>query len=133
MPEHPHVLVVDDDPGVRRAIERRVQRAIPGAHVLQVPTPNEALEVMASRRFDLVVSDFGMPAMDGVTMLAIMRREAPTTARVLLTGHDDSHIAERAVNEGAVHAYFVKPAVSEAFESKIRELVDPATAGKGAR
>jgi DNA-binding NtrC family response regulator len=71
----------------------------------------EALAAMKQRPFNAVVSDFnlGVAQGDGLELLQMVRVIYPETARVLVTGNTDLQVAIRAVNEGAVHRFFLKP------------------------
>lgn len=87
------VLVVDDEPRVRGLLEAIL--AFDG-HVVEVATKGE--EALASLRrardagrpFDLVLTDFGMPGMDGGELARRVKQESPTTPVVLLTGWGSS-------------------------------------------
>lgn len=62
----PRVLVVDDHPGVRKALCSLLHRR--GCTVEAAANGQEALECLARERFDAVVSDIDMPVMDGLTL-----------------------------------------------------------------
>ena len=101
------VLIVDDESEVRAALARalrfagwRTQTAIDG---------QQAMQVLNTANFDVVISDFDMPGMNGLTLLQKVRLTQPGTVRVLLTGRADIQIASRALNEGAAHRFFIKP------------------------
>jgi DNA-binding NtrC family response regulator len=103
----PHaILICDDDPDIRSAMKRTLR----GYDVTETASPREALDVMKTRAFDAVVSDFSLEAeTDGLDLLQHVKMQYPDTIRFLVTGNSDIEIAARAVNEGAVHRYFSKP------------------------
>ncbi len=123
------ILVVDDQPRIRSYLRQRLHRALPDAELLEAASGEDALDLLRTRSVDVLVADYSMPGMDGVTMLARAHEVAPGVARVLLTGHADLDVASRAVNEGAVHAFFQKPAISESFETTIRRLLEERASG----
>ncbi len=101
------ILVCDDEPDVRAAMRRTLHRF----QVTAVESMDEALATMKQRPFNAVVSDFnlGVAQGDGLELLQMVRVLYPETARVLVTGNTDLQVAIRAVNEGAVHRFFLKP------------------------
>jgi len=100
------ILICDDDDDIRAAMRRTLH----GFHVTEAGSPADALAALRVARFDGVISDFnlGTPA-DGLDLLQTVRVLWPETVRFLVTGNTDVSIAIRAVNEGAVHRYFLKP------------------------
>src|SRR5690606_18884610 len=77
--------------------------------VLLATSGAQALEIMASRPVDLVMSDARMPGMDGATLLAQVHRLYPATGRILLTGYADHDTIIKAINDGQIHRYISKP------------------------
>lgn len=112
------ILCVDDEPrvldGLRLNLEvdYEVETAERGV---------EALELMKTMDFDVVVSDMRMPGMDGAELLAEVFRRAPGTVRLLLTGQSDADAAGRAVNEGRIFRYLKKPCSADALIEVIEE------------
>ena len=80
------VLFVDDDPFILRMLSRVLS---PDRHrwemIFALGGEAGLVELRASA-FDLVVTDFQMPTINGVDLLAIAKRESPQTARMMLTG-----------------------------------------------
>jgi len=100
------ILICDDDPEIRASMRRTLTRY----HVTEVASPAEALTVLRVARFDAVVSDFSLgTSADGLDLLQTVRVLWPETVRFLVTGNVDVQVAIRALNEGAVHRYFLKP------------------------
>lgn len=100
------ILICDDDPDIRGAMKLTLR----GYSVTETSSPREALDVMKTRAFDAVISDFSLEAdSDGLDLLQHVRMQYPDTVRFLVTGNRDIEVAARAVNEGAVHRYFSKP------------------------
>ena len=134
------VLFVDDDTnilaGYRRQLRKRFQlhTAAGGA---------EGLELLKrDGPFAVVVSDMNMPEMDGLQFLKAVKRGAPDTVRIMLTGNADQKTAVDAVNEGKIFRFCNKPcppdALAEAIDSGLqhyrlitaeRELLERTLAG----
>jgi len=115
------ILLVDDEPSVLSAITRSL-RGEP-FEVLSELSGELALERMAQQPFKVVVSDERMAGMQGSEFLSIVRRKYPGTVRILLTGHASLEAAMRAVNEGGVYKFLVKPWDDKALKQVIHEAI----------
>ena len=69
----------------------------------------EALEHVANHRVDLVISDYRMPVMDGVTFLTRVKELQPDTARIILSAFADMEAIVRAINEAGIFRFVSKP------------------------
>jgi DNA-binding NtrC family response regulator len=69
----------------------------------------EAMEYITNNDVDLVISDFLMPEMDGITFLAGVRDIKPEIPRIILTGYADKENAIKAINEVGLYQYIEKP------------------------
>jgi two-component system response regulator FlrC len=92
------VLVVDDEPMVRKSLAQALERA--GANVITAADGQEALARFREQKSAVVFSDVKMPGMDGLTLLRSLKRLDPSTPVVLITGFGDDVIA-RAEEAGA--------------------------------
>lgn len=111
MKEKSKVLCVDDEPHVVDAI-RRVARQ--GFAVRTANSGAEGLEIMeSSGPFAVVMSDMRMPQMNGAEFLKRARKLAPDTTRILLTGHAEIDAAVKAINEGGIFRFLLKPCPRE--------------------
>ncbi|MBD3781129.1 MULTISPECIES: response regulator transcription factor [unclassified Cellulomonas] len=84
--DRPHVLVVDDDPGIRELLTAGL--AFCGFAVTAVGTVASALTALREQRPDVVVLDVMLPDADGVDMLRVVRRSGDRTPVVLLSARD---------------------------------------------
>lgn len=118
------ILVVDDNPEVVKGILRLLRRE--PYELVSTTDPREALELLAARAFDLLLSDVDMPFLSGHEVTRRAREISPHTVRVLVTGTGTLDAAVRAINEGEVHRFVRKP-----FEAdELREVVAEALARK---
>lgn len=101
------ILFVDDEPSILDALARSLHRD----YEVHTAEGGEAgLKCVAEKGpFAVVISDMRMPGMDGAAFLAAVRRVAPDTVRMLLTGHADMTSAMKAVNEGQLFRFLAKP------------------------
>ncbi len=115
------ILLVDDEPSVLSAICRSL-RGEPH-EVVSESSGEMALERMEKQTFKVVVSDERMARMQGSEFLSIVRKKYPGTVRILLTGHASLDAAMRAVNEGGVFKFLVKPWDDKELKATISEAI----------
>jgi putative nucleotidyltransferase with HDIG domain len=77
----------------------------------------EALRLLASERFDVIVSDMRMPEMDGATLLKKVQDEYPEVVRIVLSGHAELEAALRAVP--VAHQFLTKPCEAGLLENVV--------------
>ena len=94
------ILVVDDDPAVLESFKAILERE-PGFVVDTQTTSTEALELLDTRYFDVIISDYSMPDIDGVALLREARARGCQSLFVIVTGKRLAHIAMDALNSGA--------------------------------
>ncbi|NBF02967.1 response regulator [Pseudomonas sp. Fl5BN2] len=116
------LLLVDDEESILSSL-KRLLRSQP-YEVLLANSGARALEILAERPVDLVMSDARMPSMDGATLLARVREGYPTTRRILLTGYADLETIVKAVNEGQIHQYLSKPWNDEELLLILRQVLE---------
>ena len=79
------LLIVDDEREICEMLSRHFRMM--GYEVALAGNGREALEVLAERRTDVVISDIRMPEMDGVSLLREVRRQYPMTHVIMITGY----------------------------------------------
>ncbi|HUB10019.1 MAG TPA: diguanylate cyclase [Myxococcales bacterium] len=108
-----HVLLVDDENFSRRLYGDYLTRA--GYEVVTVASGEAALDACAVHRFDVVVTDLVMPGMDGLGILAELRRRRQDVGVIVITALDEVAPAVRAIQSGA-QDYLIKPVAMEALQ-----------------
>jgi DNA-binding NtrC family response regulator len=115
----PTILLVDDEEMVLNSIKSFF--AIETDYKLATYTsPLKALEDVEQSHFDLVISDYLMPEMDGITFLAKVKEKRPLIPRILLTGYADKENAIKAINNVGLYQYIEKPWDNEDLRLVIR-------------
>ncbi len=69
----------------------------------------EAIDFIKGNEVDIVISDYLMPEMDGITFLGHVRDIKPEIPRIILTGYADKENAIKAINEVGLYQYIEKP------------------------
>jgi len=101
------LLLVDDEPGIVKALARVFRQE--NYEVVTAGNGNEGLARLAEGGFQLVISDFMMPGMDGAHFLREVKQRSPDTIRIMLTGHANTDAVMGAINDGAVYKFILKP------------------------
>ena len=102
------ILLVDDEEMVLTSIKSFL--AIETDYkVLAYTSPLKALDEMDRLNMDLVISDYLMPEMDGITFLGRVKERFPQAPRILLTGYADKENAIKAINDVGLYQYIEKP------------------------
>ncbi|GMT41943.1 MAG: two-component system response regulator [bacterium] len=101
------VLFVDDDPEVLSGLKRMLWEMEGGWDMVFAESGREALEILAKRPIDVVVSDMRMPGMDGAQLLAEVMNKYPNIVRIVLSGHSEREMILKSV--GPTHQYLSKP------------------------
>jgi response regulator RpfG family c-di-GMP phosphodiesterase len=104
----PTVLIVDDEDMVITSIRAFLQLET-DYKVTGVTEPLHAVKYLETNPVDVVISDYLMPKMTGLQVLAKAKELQPEAARVLLTGHADKQSAIQAINEVGLFQYLEKP------------------------
>lgn len=99
------LLVVDDDPAVRRFMRRALQGA--EYEVIEAADGDEAVESAAAKRPDLVLLDMHMPRLDGIAALSEIMDAGPIPV-IMVTGDGDMERVKLAMERGAC-GYITKP------------------------
>ncbi len=116
------VLVVDDQMTMRALIRSSLQQ-IGFKEIEDAPDGEEGFKALLSRPSHLVISDFNMPKLDGLSFLRAVRGHEPIrkTAFIMLTGRADKELVQRAMQHG-VNNYITKPFTVAALREKIEEV-----------
>lgn len=128
LPPVKSILIVDDEPENLFVLEALLDE---DWEVVTADGGAEALEILEDGRLvDLVISDQRMPGMTGVELLSQVAARWPETMRMVLTGYTDVDPMVRAINDGAIYRFLLKPwspdemraAVTEALEVRTTRL-----------
>jgi DNA-binding NtrC family response regulator len=101
------ILLVDDEPQVTDALKRALRRE--PYEFLMATSGAAGQELLERHRVDVVISDEQMPGMSGSEFLSAVRKKYPHTIRMILSGQASLEAAVRAINEGEVYRFFLKP------------------------
>jgi len=121
----PRVLIVDDDPGVRTALNANFVRH--GWSTETASGARDAMRALERKTYDLVVTDVRMPDGDGMEVLETVRLTAPQTAVILLTAYGSVSQAVESMRHGAFD-YLTKPVSFEQLRAMAERVLAKAKA-----
>src|ERR1700753_3126604 len=122
------VLVVDDEPAVRRALERALHLGHQGVAVAE--DGERALDALASHPADAVILDVMMPKLDGLEVCRRLRKSGDRTPILMLTARDAIDDRVEGLDVGA-DDYLVKPFALKELQARLRALLR--RTGEGSR
>ncbi|HZS12839.1 MAG TPA: response regulator [Nitrospirales bacterium] len=124
---NPSILIVDDDTALLQALPETVRTRIDRVVVDTCDSARAALDLIAQRDYDVIITDIKMPAMDGLVLLGEIKKMRPQTPTLLITGHGEHELAVQGLRGGA-YDFIQKPIDRDYFIAsvgralKVREL-----------
>lgn len=112
------VLFVDDDERILNGLRALFRQQF---HVFTAENGAAALDLVLKNAIQVVVSDQRMPGMTGVELLRQVRKTAPKTVRLLLSGYSDLAAIVGSVNEGEIFRYVKKPWDNDEIRATLEE------------
>jgi len=117
----PRILLIDDDASLRRVTEYNLSSA--GFTVLGAASGKEGLALFRKHEPDLVITDVQLGDLDGLQILAAVKKESPITPVLVITAFGSIELAVRAMQEGAF-TFLAKPFDREALRLSCRKALE---------
>ncbi|MEE9226912.1 MAG: sigma-54 dependent transcriptional regulator, partial [Acidobacteriota bacterium] len=115
------ILVVDDDPSLRRVLEYNLARK--GFRVTSAMNAEEALERFQREPFEVVITDILMPGINGIDLLNKIKAVSPEAAVIVITAHGTIQTAIEAMKLGAFD-YLTKPFADEQLQMVVQRALE---------
>ena len=119
------VLVVDDEPDIRRIVRMTLEKA--GYDVQEAADGKKAIEVLTTGEnrlmLDVIITDIRMPAINGLEAIAYFRKEYPRVPIIVLTGFPDVEMATSLMGQGIVD-YLVKPVEGQRVKAAVAKAME---------
>jgi len=119
------VLIVDDQPMVLKCLKSAL--TADGHDIATVSAGDMALRLVGFQNFDIIITDYAMPGMDGIKFLEIARERSPGVPVIMITGYGTADTAMDAMNKGAFD-YLAKPFSLDALRSTVGAALEYITA-----
>jgi DNA-binding NtrC family response regulator len=120
MPEKARILIVDDDPTIRRTMAVILQQE--GYVVETAENGEEAIAKSEANFYNLALIDVRLPDIEGTKLLTLLRETYPRMIKIIMTGFPVLDNAVEAINRG-VDGYLTKPMSTEKLLKTVREQV----------
>ncbi len=120
MDQQPKILFVDDEQLLHGLFDRLFTRN--GIRVKSCLNAEQAMEALKEEPYDLVVTDFMMPDIDGLELLAHIRQEHPQTKVIMITAHANVQHAVRSMKSGAID-YIPKPFSTTELVERVQKVL----------
>lgn len=116
------IQLLDDEPHILKALQRVIRREGWEADVFT--DAEEALVALGKNEYAVIVVDFQMPQINGVTYLQFARQTQPDAVRMVLTGHGDGPTMMKAINLAEVYRFLSKPWDDYEIVAALRSSID---------
>ena len=117
-----HVLIVDDQRDARSVLRAGLETLGSRLKIIDVPSGEEAILVIASQPIDLLVADVRLPGISGLELQDRARQRNPDLKVILITGVTEPHVREKVAKAGA-EAFFYKPVEMPDFISAVQRCL----------
>src|SRR5881296_1711534 len=128
----PRVLIVDDDAALLQALPETLRLRMCQVTVDTADSAAAALDQIAARDYDAIVTDIKMPGMDGLALMAEIRRRRPDTPILMITGHGEYDLSVRALRAGA-YDFIQKPIDRDRFVASLYRAIRTHTVNRRGR
>ncbi|UTW07703.1 response regulator [Pseudomonas benzenivorans] len=116
------IQLVDDEPQILKSLKRLLNPQ--GWELHTFSDVYEALDALTAHDYAVIVSDYKMPNLDGITYLKFAKQRQPEAVRLMLTGHGDRQSMIQAINEAEVYRFISKPWEDYEVEGALRSAID---------
>src|SRR5437879_8072613 len=130
--KQPRVLVLDDDPALLQARPEARQLRMAGVTVDTADSALAALDRLAARDYDAIITDIKMPGTNGLGLLAEIRTRWPDTPTIMITGHGEHALAILALRGGA-YDFIQKPIDRDYLVASGRRAIQMRERSRGRR
>jgi DNA-binding NtrC family response regulator len=120
--ESVQVLIVDDDSALLKALPETLQLRMSGITVDTANSAAAALDQIAAHDYDAIVTDIKMPGMNGLALLAEIRRQRPDTPVLMITGHGEDVLTIQSLRSGA-YDFIQKPIDRDYFVTSLQRAI----------
>jgi HD-like signal output (HDOD) protein len=115
-----HILFVDDEPMVLKGLERTLRKMRAEWEMTFASSSKEALDILGSGSFDVIVSDLRMPEMDGAQLMAEVKSKHPQVVRIILSGQVEQETTFKSVQ--LAHQCLAKPCDADILKHTLNKL-----------
>lgn len=123
------VALIEDDQWIQNGLRMFFQYN--GCHLDGFENATLAIEAMAKEKFDIIISDYWLPDLDGLTLIARLKEHQPDALYLLITAYPTTGLQEEAARMG-IHDFLPKPLTVPRIERSLELLLEKSTHGAAA-
>ncbi|EWC39040.1 response regulator [Pseudomonas stutzeri] len=116
------IQIVDDELQVLSALQRLLRPQGWDLHLFT--DPQEALQALTEHEYAVIVSDYRMPVLDGITYLRFAKQRQPEALRMVLSGYGDREVMMQAINSAEIYRFLAKPWEDYEIEAALRGAIE---------
>jgi len=120
------VLLIDDDEWIRDSLCLFFENE--GWHLIALETAEEAIEILKKETYEIIITDYRLPGMDGITFLRQIQEIQPNAMKILITAYWSKEVVSEA-NRLGVHDLIKKPFTTKVIEDTLSRLIKRNEAG----
>lgn len=117
-----NILFVDDEQEILNSLKRLLHREPYKSFYAR--SGQEAAKLLEREDIHVIITDLGMPGIDGLALLEEVEEKHPEIVRLVLSGRSDRNSVVDAINRGKIHRYIPKPWDNTEFKLVIRQAID---------
>jgi CheY-like chemotaxis protein len=113
------ILLIDDDEWIRDSLSIFFEAE--GCHIVSVETAEEGLEALRSQNYDIIITDYKLPGMDGIEFLKQIQTSQQNAKKIMITAYKSETVIQEAKKAGVQHL-IAKPFTSDTIEASLTFL-----------
>lgn len=114
------IVLVEDDPWIQNGLKMFFRHA--GCDLIGFETAAPALEMLGKEQVDIIITDYWLPDIDGLTLFKRVRDHQPEVRCILITAYPSDTIREEATRLG-IHQFISKPLTIQKIEAALGSLI----------
>ncbi len=114
-------ILIDDDEWIRNAMSLVFENE--GCTLTAVETAEEALKLLQSAAYDIIICDYRLPGMDGLQFFNMIHDSCPNTIKVMITAYGNADLYNEALRSG-IHEIIEKPFSTTIIEESLQRLLE---------
>jgi DNA-binding NtrC family response regulator len=114
------MLLIDDDEWIRDSLSIYFESR--GCHLKVLETAEEGLKALKIQDYDIIVTDYRLPGMDGLEFLKRIKDSHPQAMKILITAYRSEDVVSEAIRIG-IHDFIDKPFTAKTIEDSLSRLL----------
>ena len=121
------MLLIDDDEWIRDSLSIYFESR--GCHLNALETAEEGLEALKNQVYDIIITDYRLPGMDGLEFLRRIQDSHPQAMKILITAYRSEEVVSEAIRIG-IHDFIDKPFTAKTIEDSLSRLLQEQKSGR---